>query len=104
PVHSHHILLIAAPAVPRGLKNQGPSVEGEVGLGVLSAVGKLADLAQMPFGLGAVRRALRWTKRFIAARDHRAVLEDQVAVPTVEEQEGRDRLHRLRREAAEDGE
>src|SRR5207244_10337082 len=103
PIQSHHVLLVAAAPVPRGLKNQGSPVEGEISLGVLSAVRELADIAQMPFAPGAGRRALRGTRRFIAALNHRAVLEDQVAVPSIEEQEARDRLHRLRRETVEDG-
>ena len=102
-VQSHHVLLVAAAPVPRGLKNQGLPVEGEIGLGVLPAVRELADIAQMLLGLGAGRRAVHVTRRFIAARDHRAVLEDQVAVPSIEEQEARDRLHRLRRETVEHG-
>src|SRR5207244_4683907 len=50
---SHHVLLVAAAPVPRGLKNQGLPAEGEIGLSILSAVCELADVAQMLFGPGA---------------------------------------------------
>ncbi len=51
-VDVHHVLLIAAAAVPRRLENQLPAVGREVGFGVLAAERELLDVAQPRLGCG----------------------------------------------------
>jgi hypothetical protein len=49
PVNVHRVLLIAGPAITRALKDQTPAIVTEVGFGVLSAIRKLSDVAEMRF-------------------------------------------------------
>ena len=44
----HHVLLIASPRRQRGLEDDPPAVGAEVGLGVLSPEGELADVGHVP--------------------------------------------------------